>query len=139
VFTNAIAKRDVRMKNVWFDAAVAVRPNSTPDQLERIAARVLVGDMRCENRPEPLGIDATQPRLSWILNASERGQRQTAYQVLVASSAASLDASKGDLWDSGKVISDQSTQVRYAGKPLASHAQCFWKVRVWDKDGNVSA
>ena len=45
---------------------------------------------------------------------------------------------RGDLWDSGKVDSDQSTFVVYAGRPLASGARCYWKVRAWDKDGQPS-
>ena len=98
-----------------------------------------VTDLRCEDLHNPLGIDATHPRLSWILNSGKRGQRQTAYQVIVASSEAKLKAVQGDLWDTGKVESDSSIQLPYAGHPLESHAQCFWKVRIWDKDGNVSA
>jgi alpha-L-rhamnosidase len=103
-------------------------------------ARTTVADLRCEGRDNPLGIDATQPRLGWILNSdpAERGRRQTAYQILVAGTAANLKAGYGDLWDSGRVNSDQSVQVDYAGKPLASNARCFWKVRVWDQDGNAS-
>ena len=49
-----------------------------------------------------------------------------------------LDEDTGDLWDTGQVESDDSIQVEYGGKPLASHAECFWKVRVWDKDGKPS-
>ena len=100
-------------------------------------------NLRCEYRTDPLGIDAEKPRLSWIIQERNRksgfrGQKQTAYPVLVASSEALLKKNKGDLWDSGKVASDQSIQVEYAGKPLESRMQCHWKVRVWDKDGNAS-
>src|SRR5262245_50531772 len=102
-------------------------------------AGVTISKLRCESRQNPLGIDITQPRLSWILNSDERGQRQTAYQILVSSSERKLKANEGDLWDSGKLASDQSVHVRYAGKPLASHAECFWKVRVWNNDGKVSS
>ena len=101
-------------------------------------AKTTVTDLRCESLDNPLGIDATQPRLSWILNSDERAHRQTVHQILVASSAAKLEAGQGDLWDGGKVDSDRSIQVGYAGHPLGSHAQCFWKVRVWDQDGKVS-
>ena len=97
-----------------------------------------VSELRCENLENPSGIDSTQPRLSWILHSSGRDQLQTAYQVLVASSAKQLDADNGDLWDSGKTSSDQSIQIPYAGKTLASRTDCFWKVRVWDQDGKVS-
>ncbi|HEY1717902.1 MAG TPA: family 78 glycoside hydrolase catalytic domain [Verrucomicrobiae bacterium] len=103
------------------------------------SAAVTVGDLRCENLENPSGIDATQPRLSWILNSNGRGQRQTAYEIFVASSEKNLAKNSDDLWDSGKISSDQSIQVTYAGKPLGSRAQCFWKVRVWDKNGKVSA
>ena len=68
-----------------------------------------------------------------------RGQRQTAYQVLVASSTALLDQGRGDIWDSGKVDSSQSALVPFAGKTLVSNEDCYWKVRVWDKDKKVSA
>jgi alpha-L-rhamnosidase len=93
-------------------------------------------NLRCEYRENPLGIDAEKPRLSWVMEdrgrkTDDRGQKQTAYQVLVASSEALLKNNKGDLWDSGKVASDQSIQVEYAGKPLASRMECHWKVRVW--------
>jgi alpha-L-rhamnosidase len=99
---------------------------------------VTPGELRCENMEDPLGIDATQPRLSWKLHATGRDQMQTAYQILVASSAKALAANSGDLWDSGKIASDQSIQIPYAGKSLAARAECFWKVRVWDQSGKVS-
>jgi alpha-L-rhamnosidase len=94
-------------------------------------------DLRCEYRKEPLGMDNPRPRLSWILPLSLK--RQTGYQVLVASSDAVLAKDSGDLWDSGKVESDQSVGVEYAGQPLCSHARCEWKVRVWDTDGKPSS
>ena len=79
-----------------------------------------VDDLRCEYLREPLGVDTPQPRLSWIINSNRRGERQTAYQVLVASSEELLGKDQGDLWDSGKVESGQSVQVEYAGRPLES-------------------
>jgi len=98
-------------------------------------AGVSVAELRCEYRENPLGIDDLAPRLCWQLKSDERGQRQTAYRILVASSADFLLRGQGDLWDSGKVDSDQSLHVRYAGKSLGSREQCFWKVKTWDKDG----
>jgi len=88
-----------------------------------------------------LGIDAAQPRLSWVLAAATpglRGLRQTAFRVLVATTDDKLRAGNGDLWDSGRVESDQSIQVVYAGKALASGARAFWKVQVWDQAGHSS-
>jgi alpha-L-rhamnosidase len=104
-----------------------------------LSAATIAGNLRCEHLENPLGIDVSTPRLSWVLNSTERGERQTAWQVLVASSATRLQAGQGDLWDSGKVVSDRSIEVLYTGAPLRSHLECFWKVRVWNKDGRVSA
>ncbi len=100
---------------------------------------IQVADLRCEYLRDPLGIDAHRPRLGWIIESAERGQRQTAYQVLVASTAAILEQDRGDLWDSGKVASDETTQIAYGGKPLASRDKCYWKVMSWDRDGKPSA
>lgn len=102
------------------------------------AASIVIGDLRCEYLANPLGIDETKPRLSWILQSGERGQTQTAYQILVASNPAVLNEHKGDLWDSGKVDSNKSIHIEYVGTPLQSEMKCFWKVRVWDKDGQPS-
>ncbi|UCG48830.1 MAG: family 78 glycoside hydrolase catalytic domain [Phycisphaerales bacterium] len=82
-----------------------------------------------------MGIDHPAPRLSWILESSVRGQKQTAYRVLVARSIKALQEGRGDLWDSGKVESSQSLNIVYAGDLLVSSQRCFWKVRVWDKEG----
>lgn len=95
--------------------------------------------LTCEYLRNPLGIDVVQPRLSWTIKSDRRGETQTAYHILVASSEELLHSDKGDLWDSGKVASDQSVLVEYAGKPLASEARCYWKVRVWDHNGKPSA
>lgn len=40
VFTDAVARHDARMKNVWFDVAVVVRPAMLHDELQQIAARI---------------------------------------------------------------------------------------------------
>ena len=98
-----------------------------------------VEDLRCEYHTAPLGIDVTQPRLSWVVRADQRGWRQTGYQILVASSQKELEQGHGDLWDSGRTVSDQSIHVAYGGRPLKSSMRCWWKVRVWDEDGQASA
>jgi hypothetical protein len=98
-----------------------------------------VQDLRCEYGKNAQGIDHVRPRLSWTIRSGRRGDRQTAYQVLVASSSGALARDQGDCWDSGKVSSDQSLHVDYAGRPLTSRQQCFWKVRAWDRDDKPSA
>jgi alpha-L-rhamnosidase len=102
-------------------------------------AGVTIDKPRCEYQVDPLGLDVAQPRLSWVLRSDERGEKQTAYQVLVASAPDVLAKDRGDRWDSGRVASDQTIHVAYAGKPLGSRMQCFWKVRAWDKSGQASA
>jgi alpha-L-rhamnosidase len=102
-------------------------------------AHLRIARLRAEYRVNPLGIDAERPRLEWLLEADRRAEVQAAYQVLVASSEDRLARDEGDLWDSGKVVSDRTAQVEYAGKPLAPRTRCSWKVRVWDRDGNASA
>ena len=95
-------------------------------------------DLRCEYLENPPVVDVPHPRLSWInvTGQGERGQVQTAYQIRVASSEAGLQ--KPDLWDSGKENSDQSIRIIYGGRPLESEQECWWQVRVWDRDGSVS-
>jgi alpha-L-rhamnosidase len=101
-------------------------------------SKLLPANLRCEYRVDPLGIDETQPRLSWTLESAERGQMQTAYRVLIASDPSLLSKNRGDLWDSGKVESSRSVLVVYAGNPLQSQMRCFWKVRAWEKDDRQS-
>ena len=103
------------------------------------ASAVEISDLRCEYRANPLGIDAGKPRLSWIITSAQRGERQTAYHLLVASTPELLAKNQGDLWDSGRVESAQSIQLEYAGKALNSRQLCFWKVQVWDRQGKPSA
>ena len=107
--------------------ALAAESGLTPTQL------------RCEYLVNPAGIDEPHPRLSWAVESGERGQRQTAYQLLVASDNTLLQKDQGDLWDTGKVTSDQTTGILYGGKTLASQQHCFWKLKIWDKDGKASA
>ncbi len=97
--------------------------------------------LRCEYLADPLCIDVPAPRLFWILESGKEkkpGSFQAAYRVIVSSSKEKLTKGEGDLWDSGKVESPETTHVAYAGKPLQSRQQCFWKVKAWDDGGNES-
>jgi alpha-L-rhamnosidase len=84
-------------------------------------------DLRCEYEYNPIALDTPLPRFSWVLGSTERGQVQTAYQILVA-------ADEITLWDSGKVASAEQAAV-YAGHPFASRQGASWQVRVWDAGG----
>jgi alpha-L-rhamnosidase len=103
------------------------------------SAKILPTKLTCEYLENPAVVDVAQPRLSWvnIAKKNERGQTQTAYQIRVATSINLLQ--KADLWDSKKLISEQNNRVLYGGKALISRAECWWQVRVWDKNGTVSA
>jgi alpha-L-rhamnosidase len=90
-------------------------------------AAVTVSHLRCENLLDPQGIDASRPRLSWVLDASGPNEKQTAYEIVVDGQ-----------WDSGRVESAQSIQVEYGGKELAPATRYTWKVRVWDAEGKAS-
>lgn len=94
--------------------------------------------LRCEYLINPLAIEDPSPRLNWELTSDRRGEKQTAHRILVATSQARLAAEQGDLWDSGKVDSDLTSGIAYAGKALHSRAECFWKVQVWDREGKAS-
>lgn len=109
------------------------------DTINAAAPAVAVKELKCEYRVNPLGIDVVKPRLSWILESAIRGQRQTAWRLLVAGTPENLKTSTGDIWDSGKVDSGESVNVEYNGKALESGMSCWWKVMVWDKEGKPSA
>jgi alpha-L-rhamnosidase len=95
-------------------------------------AQVQVQHPLCENRSNPLGIDHHQPRFSWQLISGKRNAMQTAYELQVSSEASMAGKA---LWNSGKIMSDQSVFVAYAGPALESAKKYFWRVRVWDNDG----
>lgn len=88
----------------------------------------------CENLENPLGIDIQKPRLSWKLMSEHRGVIQTAYQVQISK----LENGHEWVWDSGKVFSDNSTQVEFAGLELVSRQRYFWRVRIWDETDSAS-
>jgi len=94
-------------------------------------------NLRCEYRATPMGIDIVAPRLSWEVNDSRRGAVQSAYQIQVSTDP-TLTAPNARVWDTGKVDSDQSIQLAYAGKPLSSRERYYWRVRTWDADGQPS-
>ena len=101
-------------------------------------SKISVDGLKCEYRENPLGIDELTPRLSWRLVSPERGETQSGYRIVVASSPKLLEQGTFDLWDSQKIISGQSLHIPYAGKPLEARRQCFWKVKAWDQEGRES-
>lgn len=123
------------MGAIWFCLVATV--GSLLQAPEAPASLLPVG-LRCESAENPMSVDATHPRLSWRLASTSRDQAQSAYQILVATSPKSLSQGQGDLWDSGKVPTNESVGIPYRGSPLKSSQSAFWKVRVWDRAGQVS-
>jgi alpha-L-rhamnosidase len=97
-----------------------------------------VENLRCEYLKNPLGNDVSAPRLSWGITSDKRGDFQQSYQLIVSSSPENLAKDQGDVWNTGKIDSDQSIQVEYHGKPLLSGTTYYWKVRIWDMNGVAS-
>jgi alpha-L-rhamnosidase len=118
-------------------AATLAQPTVTGEPAGK--SSIQVKDLKTEHLSEPLGVDIAQPRFRWLLESVERGQLQTAYQVLVASTPEKLQTDTADRWDSGKVVSDNSAEVLYAGQVLSSGERVYWKVRVWDRQNQASA
>ncbi len=102
------------------------------------AANIKPTRLNCEYLTNPIVVDVANPRLGWINIAEkgERGQEQTAWQIRVAGTKEQL--SNPDLWDSGKTKGSEATRVQYNGKTLQSRQDCWWQVRVWDKDNVAS-
>lgn len=115
----------------FFSLCIEAKENNT----------IFLYDLQCEYLTNPLGIDVEKPRLSWRIGENDiniRGQEQTAYHVLVASSKILLEKGKSDIWDSKKVKSNQSLNIEYKGRILKSNTRYYWKVRIVDKDGKWS-
>lgn len=127
-----------RLASIWFVLTGMIPVAVGGISLPSLGSDMRVMDMRCEYLANPLGVDVLEPRLSWKLRSQWRGQRQTAYQVIVASNIDLLRENRGDLWNSGKILTDKSLDVVYAGAPLASRTTCYWKVRVWDRNNKPS-
>jgi alpha-L-rhamnosidase len=97
-----------------------------------LPAQVVITGLLTENMTCPVGMDIDHPRFSWQLLTDKRNVLQTAYELRV------FDGTKA-VWNTGKVNSDQSVHVVYAGEPLKSGRYYSWRVRVWDNNGNRSA
>jgi len=101
------------------------------------AAPSVPTSLRVDDVTNPVGTEGV-PYFGWLDNDTNANEIQSGYEVLVGSSTAKLDANVGDVWDSGKVSSDQENHIVFAGTPLGADAEYFWKVRTWDREGNAS-
>lgn len=104
-----------------------------------VLPKLEVSGLVTEYRKNPIGIDVTVPRFSWKLKSDKRDISQRAYEIKVANSITDLKAGRNLIWHSGKISSDQSVNVPYAGSPLTSGQRAYWKVRVWDNLGKEAS
>jgi alpha-L-rhamnosidase len=127
-------KKSMRMLLILSVAATCLVQVSCQKQKSEVSTF----DLRCEYLSNPLGINNVNPGLSWKIKSDKNGASQSAYQLLVAGDSTLLTEQNADLWNSGKVSSTASLLVPYDGKQLASRSLAWWKVRVWDENGNAS-
>jgi hypothetical protein len=86
--------------------------------------------------PSSVPIMDLKPEFSWIVPT--KAERQSSFQILVASTEKNITQNKGDIWDSGKIDSNQSVEVEYNGEFLKESTPYFWKIRIWDIKGEPS-
>lgn len=93
---------------------------------------VFIKKLRCNDQHHPIGIDKQQPRLSWQLASNRRNTRQTSYRIVVADSEAQIEQNVGNVWDSGRVTSENSIHIPVKGE-LKARQRYFWRSLVWDE------
>ncbi|MBD3377549.1 Bacterial alpha-L-rhamnosidase [candidate division KSB1 bacterium] len=93
--------------------------------------------LMCEYAQQPVALQTPHPRFGWILDSFLKDHKQVAYRIQVATQPQHLEKSQPDLWDSGKVISSETLHNPYGGKALTSNQTCYWRVKVWDNQGQT--
>lgn len=104
----------------------------------RTSSDIRIYELKCENLFEPQGIGTSVPALSWKIKSTENGTKQKAYQLLAASGLELLNEKDADFWNSGRIKSSSGILIPYNGRKLFSRSSCYWKVRIWDENNNVS-
>jgi len=99
---------------------------------------ITVSQIKCNGLENTIGT-GNIPDFSWIMKSEKRGQAQTAYQIIISTDNKMINKGKGNIWDTGKVISEKSAWISYHGTPLEPGTEYFWKVRIWDSQDRVSS
>ncbi|MBC6109460.1 family 78 glycoside hydrolase catalytic domain [Pedobacter fastidiosus] len=102
------------------------------------AQQLKIADLTCDYRTNPIGIDQVSPSLSWKIQSNQQNVVQTAYRILVSDNSESIKNGLGNVWDSRKVMSNQSIQVKYSGLKLSSTKKYYWRVESWNNYGLVA-
>ena len=100
-----------------------------------IATNAMPVHLRTEQMTNPLGIDVAKPVFQWQSDSITPNWMQSAYEVTVATDAASLLNPKTAVWDSGRVAGSDSINIAYGGPALQSQQRYFWRVKTWDGEG----
>ncbi|MFA9455330.1 family 78 glycoside hydrolase catalytic domain [Halalkalibacter sp. AB-rgal2] len=119
-----------------FNTGLSIQSNDS-SSVKAASNQTYMNNLRVEYQNNPIGVDIEKPRFSWEIASGVRGQQQTAYRILVATSSDNLTPESADVWDSGKVESNESVAVQYEGDTLQASTRYYWKVTVWDKDGDM--
>ena len=130
------------MKNRWIGCLACcflLGVSALPGAAQKAAIFTGPVHLQVDNLKTPLGIDDPTPEFSWQLQDPARGARQTAYEVFVASRESLLKEGKADVWASGRVASDSSIHIHYAGTVLKPSTRYFWRVKVWGASGQPYA
>ena len=94
-------------------------------------------DLQTDYLENPIGIDNPNPRLTWKIDNSKDGAKQTAYSIVVGTND-ELVHSDYIKWNSGKVESEDQLIV-YNGEELQPFTKYYWKVTIWDENQNESS
>lgn len=103
-----------------------------------VGANLETKDLKTDRQQDPLGFDNPVPEFSWVLQSTERAILQGAYEIIVADDQQKLEGGQGNCWQTGKKEGNHTFGIRYEGKPLQSFTRYYWKVRVWDQQGQSS-
>jgi len=113
---------------VWLVSVPPAAGQAGPDAPSHLMCELMA-------RPELAVLRDRQPEFGWAVNSSLVNDVQSAYQIVVASRRETLEKNVGDLWDTGKTPSARSIDIEYAGDPLSPNETYFWKVRIWNRNG----
>ncbi|WP_459189275.1 glycoside hydrolase family 78 protein [Parabacteroides sp. APC149_11_2_Y6] len=94
-------------------------------------------NLKSDHLENPIGIDNPSPRLSWNIDDTRAGAKQTAYQILVGTDSLDVVSGKGNQWDTKKQTASDIL-VTYAGEKLSPYTKYYWKVKVWDMENKES-
>ena len=94
-----------------------------------MSAKSLLHALKVEYLKSPLAISVQQPHFAWQMTSDDnvRGWQQNAYQISVT------DETGKEVWNSGKVKSGNSLNIKYEGQSLRPATRYQWNLKVWNQ------